>query len=514
MSEAVFSALGGIGLFLFGMSLMTEGLRALAGPAVRNALTRFTKTPVSGAATGAITTALIQSSSATTVTAVGFVSAGLMTFKQSLGIIFGANIGTTITGWMVAIIGFKLELGATLLPLVLVAAFMRIMLRGAARNAALAIAGFAIVFLGIDFLQAGMASFSDVVTPDRFPPDTFVGRIALVFIGVAITLVTQSSSAGVAAALAALAAGAISLPQGLAMVIGMDVGTTITAAIATIGASTAARRTGYSHVIYNLMTGALAFALLSPFAWFVSYVGDFDPQFALVAFHTAFNALGVIVILGFTSAFADFVIRMVPASGPALTRTLDEKLLADPHAALDATDGALQRIYAAVLAHMKSALSPGSAHNPHTNSIEEAIDATTLFMERIELAPDDASAHMRFSNALHALDHLRRLERRLDQKERLAVILKEDEFELLLEALKEAISVAIASAPIYRDGVTVFERLNTENALADAAMRDSAIRETARGAIEPDEAMERLDAARWLSRISYHLWRINAHLTG
>ena len=112
----ILQALGGLGLFLLGMIIMTEGLRELAGDAIRSALMRFTSSPVSGAATGAISTAILQSSSATTVAAVGFVGAGLMTFGSSLGIIFGANVGTTITGWLVALFGFKLKLGAVMLP--------------------------------------------------------------------------------------------------------------------------------------------------------------------------------------------------------------------------------------------------------------------------------------------------------------------------------------------------------------------------------------------------------------
>ena len=120
---------GGLGLFLLGMLIMTEGLRSLAGESIRNALMSFTKSPYSGAATGAISTALLQSSSATTVAAVGFVGAGLMTFSGALGIIFGANIGTTITGWMVALLGFKLNLGTVILPFILVGVILKLFFR-------------------------------------------------------------------------------------------------------------------------------------------------------------------------------------------------------------------------------------------------------------------------------------------------------------------------------------------------------------------------------------------------
>ena len=152
------------------MALMTEGLRQLAGDALRQTLARFTRSPTSGAITGAAVTALIQSSSATVVAAVGFVSAGLLTFPQALGICFGANIGTTATGWLVALGGFKLDLGRIALPLVFAGALLRLL--GKARTKALgnALAGFALVFVGIDALKDGMDAFTGVVTPESFPP--------------------------------------------------------------------------------------------------------------------------------------------------------------------------------------------------------------------------------------------------------------------------------------------------------------------------------------------------------
>ena len=145
----IVQVLGGLGLFLLGMIIMTEGLRELAGDMIRSALMRFTSSPVTGAATGAISTAILQSSSATTVAAVGFVGAGLMTFDSSLGIIFGANIGTTITGWLVALFGFKLKLGTIMLPLILAGAILRLFAAGRLSSTGYALAGFGLIFVGI-----------------------------------------------------------------------------------------------------------------------------------------------------------------------------------------------------------------------------------------------------------------------------------------------------------------------------------------------------------------------------
>ena len=215
-------ALGGIGLFLIVMTIMTDGLRALADNALRTLLRRSTSSPVGGATAGALATAVLQSSSATTVATVGFVGAGLISFPNALGIIFGANIGTTITDWMVAVLGFKLHLGTVVTPLVLLGALLRVIGSGRWRHIGWALAGFSLLFIGIDAMQQGMTALEDIVSPTDFPSNTLFGRLQLVFIGIAITLVTQSLSAGVAVALAALSAGSISFPQAAAMVIGMN----------------------------------------------------------------------------------------------------------------------------------------------------------------------------------------------------------------------------------------------------------------------------------------------------
>ena len=161
MSE-VLESLGGLGVFLLGVVIMTAGLKGVAGDALRSALTRFTKSPLSGACTGAVSTAILQSSSATTVAAVGFVGAGLLSFPQALGIIFGANVGTTITGWLVALLGFKFQLGSVVLPLILAGVLLHLFGRGRLQQGGLALAGFGLIFVGIATMQAGMSSMQGV----------------------------------------------------------------------------------------------------------------------------------------------------------------------------------------------------------------------------------------------------------------------------------------------------------------------------------------------------------------
>ncbi|MDH3668267.1 MAG: Na/Pi symporter, partial [Paracoccaceae bacterium] len=364
MTAELLLAVGGIGLFLVGMIMLTEGLKGLAGRALRRVLAQFTATPLSGAVTGALTTAVVQSSSATTVTAVGFVGAGLITFPQALGIVFGANLGTTTTGWLVALLGFKLQLGTIALPLVFAAALMRLFGSPRLDMLGTALAGFSLLFIGIDAMREGLDALEGAVTPSDFPGDSLIGRLQLVLIGAAVTAVTQSSSAGVAAALAALAAGAINFPQAAVMVIGMNVGTTLTALIATLGGSTAMRRTGYAHLIFNVITGLVAFLLLGPF---IAAIGRFgaggDGLIAVVTFHTVFNLLGVVLFLPFAEPFAGLVTRLVRERGPTLTRRLGKPILRDPDAATDAAAATAEEIACAHFAFLdrRQSRRPGRA---------------------------------------------------------------------------------------------------------------------------------------------------------
>lgn len=518
MTADILLAAGGVGLFLLGMLVLTDGLRGLAGNALRRMLARFTRSPLSGAATGAFTTAVIQSSSATTVTAIGFVGAGLLTFPQALGIIFGANIGTTMTGWLVAILGFKLRLGEIALPLLLLGVLLKLFGGRRFGEIGWALAGFSLLFIGIDAMQQGLAAFEGTVTPDDFPPDTLLGRLQLVLIGVAITLVTQSSSAGVAAALVALGTGTISFPQAAAMVIGMDIGTTFTAALATVGGSTATRQTGYAHVIYNLFTGAMAFVLLGPFAaaagpW-IAGGGAGDAQVALVAFHTTFNTIGVILVLPFAHVFARVIVRLAPETGPPLLRRLDERLLGDPAAAADAAVATVRDIAHALFGILADLLDSGkrAGFDPaRLQAVGEALEATRSFVERIRTEPAQPLPHQRHIATMHALDHLSRLHHRCTQRLRIEAL----ESDARLRRLSAVLRDVTAPLPETADLAAAEDRLDRLRTVLRRQRRSYRARTVAaasRHEIGADAALQRLDGVRWLHRVAYHIWRILHHL--
>ena len=202
MSGDILTLLGGTGMFLLGMRMMTGALGELASRQTRAVLRRVTTSPLTGAVAGAATTALIQSSSATLVMTIGFVGAGLLSFPQAMGVVFGANVGTTITGWMVVLLGFKLDLARLALPLLFAAGLLLALGRGSWGRVGGLLAGFSLVFLGLDMMQAGAEGFRDGLLTFAPTAETLWGRLRLLLLGVAVTVVIQSSSAGVAAIVA------------------------------------------------------------------------------------------------------------------------------------------------------------------------------------------------------------------------------------------------------------------------------------------------------------------------
>jgi len=520
MISSVLLCLGGLGLFLVGMVVLTEGLRALAGRALRRMLSRFTRSPVSGAMTGALTTAVVQSSSATTVATVGFVGAGLLTFPQALGIVLGANVGTTITGWLVALLGFKLELGTAALPIVLVGVLIRLFARGRVSSAGFAVAGFGLIFVGISLLQQGMGGFVGVITPESFPGDTWTGRLLLVAFGIGFTLLTQSSSAGVAMALAAVNASAMTVQQAAAAVIGMDIGTTVTAVLATVGGSVHARRTGYAHAMYNVFAGTAAFMILVPFMSvlerFAPRLLASEPELVLVGFHTFFNLLGVSIALPFAAKFSGLLVRLVPLKLVPLTQSLDRSVLDAPAAALDGLGTTLADLTATTFEMVLQLLSVTRAQGVEARvaQIRQALSETRDYVESIRSTPDEGWTYHRHLSAMHVIDHLDRVADRCDEPERWATLKEDPNLAKIAKELAPPVN-EIRKALVHGERTVPEEGLETSwQSLQDRgrAYRERVLEQVAMGNLDAAEGIERLDAVRGARRVAYHAWRIAYHL--
>jgi len=498
---------------------MTDGLRALAGSAIRAALMRFTRSPLSGAVTGAVSTAILQSSSATTVAAVGFVGAGLITFSASLGIIFGANIGTTITGWLVALLGFKLNLGTVILPVILVGTILRLFGNGRAANIGYALAGFGLIFVGISLMQQGMSGLTDIITPEALPADTLIGRLQLVALGILFTMITQSSSAGVAATLTALFAGAITFEQAAALVIGMDVGTTVTAVMASIGGSVAARRTGLSHVIFNLFTACGALILITPYTLLWEYLSpgalSSNAEIALVAFHTSYNTLGVMVILPFTGRFAHLIEKLMPAKKPSYTGSLGEGLLEQPALALTAVQASIHDELLALLRHVNAMLGDSlMGRRADLAELQAALDETYAYVDRIHLHETQGAEWERMLGIVHTLDHMQRLHERCEEEEDRAITARgsaelSDYGRTMVKTINgifndiETQSWTEAAERADKTAVYIHDQVEP--------LRQSILAKIASHEIDVPQGTGRLEAIRWLKRVSKHVARVMQH---
>ncbi len=523
MSNSVLQVIGGVGLFIFGMSVMTDGLKSLAGESLRKLLARFTRNPFTGALTGIFATAAMQSSTATTVMAVGFVGAGLLTFPQALGVILGANIGTTVTGWLVALFGLTLQLSLIALPLVFVGAMLRLFSRSKLAAMGSAVGGFGLLFTGIGTLQSGMRGMEQVLTPDMFPPDTWMGRAVLVGLGIAITLVTHSSSAGVALALTAVSVGNINLSQAAALVIGMDVGTTVTAVMASIGGNVNAIRTGLSHVVFNIITAIGAFVILPLFMF--SYEKLFpdairqNPEIALVSFHTTFNLLGVLIFIPFTSHFASLITFIVPSRASNLTNRLDSTLIRHPSSALSCVQKTMMEIVAQLFRELSKALLTSNlgtfdfaAFRRKLDEVELAIRETRVYMNDIQRGEIDYDSQQKHASCLHALDHLARLAARLRKDDRMRSLRGDLTLNKYASKLAELLSTDLPDTIELDVAENKLQQLWSELDDSVEPYRREIIERTAAGESTIDSTLSLLDSIRWLRRIVYHSWRIVYHL--
>ncbi len=512
--------LGGIGLFLLGMLLLTDGLKASAGEALKRILVRFTGRPVSAFFSGLTLTALVQSSSATTLATIGFVSAGLLTFAQAIGVVIGGSVGTTTTGWLVSLLGLKLSVGKLALPFIGVGALMRLILKGRLAALGLALAGFGLIFVGIETLQTGMAGLAERVRPDWFPQATVTGRLLLVSIGVVMTVVMQSSSAAIATTITAFHAGTINLDQALSLVVGASIGTTVTAALASIGASVPARRTALAHILFNSLAAALGFLILPAFAFAARRLdadgGSAPGALSLAVFHTTFNLLGAVLVLPAVQQLARLIHRLVPDRGPTLTQHLDDSLTEVPEVAVEAVRRTLVDSMMPLLGHVRHRLGLMPQHPAiPVSEVQAALNEARLFLGRIPpfLVPT-GRPNPRLA-ALHAMDHLDQLASQANKPPFAAVLTDQARLAIArtrLATITDAASCALESAaapPAIQD----IQAFAAEVASLRRHEREAILEETAHGQLTPESAGALLDAIRWTDSTAYHIWRATHHLS-
>lgn len=316
--------IGSLGLFLYGMKIMSEGLQKFAGDRLRRILTAMTTNRVTGVLTGVLITALIQSSSATTVMVVSFVNAGLLTLTQSIGVIMGANIGTTVTAWIISALGFKVDIAAFALPLLAIGLPFLFSGKSSRKSFGEFLFGFSFLFMGLQNLKANAPDLE--ANPDmlafvqNYTDMGFLSILLFLFIGAILTMIVQASAATMAITLIMCANGWIDYQIGVALVLGENIGTTITANLAALTGNTQARRAALAHLVFNIFGVCWVLAIFYPFtngvSWFVTHIMHVtDPavavSFKLAAFHTAFNIGNMIIMIWFVNLIEKTVCTLI-----------------------------------------------------------------------------------------------------------------------------------------------------------------------------------------------------------
>lgn len=299
--------LAGLGVFLFGMHFMEVALNHLVGRSFKLFLRRQTTNPIKGILGGTAITGIVQSSSVVSLMVMAFIGAGILSMKSGLGIIFGSNLGTTLTGWIVAWIGFKLDIEAVAFPLVGLGGLAVIFFTAIERlyNFGRFIFGFGLLFIGLAWMKESIEFFAQNFDLTQFSD---IHPLVYLLIGMVVTAIIQSSSAMMVITLSALSVNAISLETAMFIVIGSNIGTTSTLLLGAIKGTPAKKQLASGHVLFNVVTGVIAVILISPLSWLMTDIlGIKDPIIAVVTFHTIFNLLGILLFLPFIGKFAQFL---------------------------------------------------------------------------------------------------------------------------------------------------------------------------------------------------------------
>ncbi|MBC8209033.1 MAG: Na/Pi cotransporter family protein [Desulfobulbaceae bacterium] len=334
MNFDIWQLLAGLGVFLYGMFLLEDAVKNLSGRAFRRLIRHYTNGRLRAIGSGALVTAILQSSSAVSLMVLAFVGAGVMTMGNGIGVMLGSNVGTTFTAWIVATLGFKVQIETFALPLVGVGGVSLVIFASSPRifQFARLLVGFGFLFLGLDYMKTSVEGLAAGLDLAQFPD---YGMLAYLVIGLGLTALMQSSSASIAIALTALNSGLISFEIGTAMVIGANLGTTVTVMLGSLGGIQAKKRVAWSHLVFNMATGLIALLFLPVLVALVGMVVDIEANsvMGLALFHTLFNCLGVLVFFPFIGLLADWLIRFVPDQRVLLTAFLNNATHEIPDAA-------------------------------------------------------------------------------------------------------------------------------------------------------------------------------------
>ncbi|MFK5972267.1 MAG: Na/Pi symporter [Flavobacteriaceae bacterium] len=311
----------GVAILLFGMIMLEQGFKVFTKGPLRNLLKKATDKLYKSISVGAFVTAMIQSSSLVSVITISFISAGLISLSGGLGLIFGANIGTTATAWLVAGFGLKIKISALAMPMLVFGIIFSFQKNISLKGVGNVLAGLGFFFLGIHYMKEGFDVFKEYIDLTEYAIPGFLGVIVYTGLGIVITTILQSSSATLALILTALSAGQIEYENALALAIGANVGTTITAVLGSLSSNAAGKRLAGGHFIFNIVTGLVALSFIYPLVNLVNTLSEFfhisatDFTLKLAMFHTIFNVLGVLIMIPFIKKIEKLLMRVIKEEG-------------------------------------------------------------------------------------------------------------------------------------------------------------------------------------------------------
>lgn len=333
----------GIGIFLWGMHQVENAIKELGGKSFRNLLQKFTDSSIKGILIGSLITAVLQSSSLVTLMVLAFLGAGVIQLKNAIGVILGANLGTTITAWIVATLGFKLSVADFAMPFLALGSIFSLFFftRPQVRETGVFLVGFGLLFLGLDFMKTSIEAVADQIDLDTFHQ---YGLWIYLLIGIVVTALIQSSSAMVVIILSSMNAGLITLLEGAVLIIGANIGTTITVAIGALKGSADKKRLALSHFLFNLITGILVFVFIRQLVDFTMTIFSIkDPLMELVLLNTIINLIGIILFFPFISKLEHWLkTRFISAEPEGVSLYIKNVSVQIPEAAISALKKEIQ----------------------------------------------------------------------------------------------------------------------------------------------------------------------------
>ncbi|WP_245570084.1 Na/Pi cotransporter family protein [Lacticigenium naphthae] len=543
----LFQFLGGLGIFLFGLKYMGDGLQRSAGDNLREILNRFTKTPLRAILAGVFITVMIQSSSGATVLAVGLVSAGFMTLKQAIGVIMGANIGTTITAFIIGV-----DIGAYALPILALGAFLLFFFKNPFVNSmGQIIFGFGGLFYGLELMGAGMEPLETLPVFKEIMLSLSESPILGVFAGTGLTVLLQSSSATIGILQELYGHGSITLEAALPVLFGNNIGTTITAILASMGASVAAKRTSASHVIFNLIGTIMIVIIISPFTVFMSSLAtrlSLNPEMTIAFAHGIFNISNVLIQMWFINHLANFVTKLIPGQESILeydSSHLDQSIIQTaPTMALNQAKLEVGQMGEFVMEEFKSMFSYYNKQDPKSrqdmmhleevvNDIDVNLTEYLMLISNVELPIHSVSEHgviMDVTKYLERIgDHCENILKNIQEARKAAKksikkgatdieiekVFFDEDLVLLFNLVEKNIAESIRSFSEnnYSLAGEVIQREKEINQL-EKDIRKKYIKRLNKGKGVPSEGILFVDIVSNLERISDHSVKIAKHTLG